>query len=88
MADLKNRKMDENMLEQVTGGVDACEDGALYPNGTVVTWKKREWYVVDHHWDLDYTSREEVFCWVYDLEDCRGLGLTGRYVPEHDLVPY
>ena len=89
MADLKNGKiLDDNMLEKVAGGVRACEDGALYPNGTIVTWKKRQWYVKGHVWDFDITSLEDVYCWTYELQECRGILQDVYGVPEHDLVAY
>ena len=90
MSDLKNKKLDENMLEKISGGADTGESEGtpLYSIGTIVVWKKREWYVTSSYWDFDSTSRDFTSCWCYDLEDCRGLGLTGRWVPEHDLCPY
>ena len=88
MSDLKNEKLDENMLEKISGGTDSGGSTPLYSTGAIVVWKKREWFITSCYWEMDFTSREEQYCWCYDLVDCRGLGLTGRVVPEHDLRPY
>lgn len=85
MADLKNKKLDEKVLGSVSGGVDPCEDGALYPDGTLVNWKKRVWTVTGHYWGIGGPEAE--WMWLYNLvEYDGGQGLTANGVEENVLV--